>query len=285
MKKLDKFKTSTACALVLATAPIFAETKTNQSNDPNAKGKSQISIDTIVVDKEKSQVGICPAPEKTANIATVPNRILSLAFNTESKQAISVTFNMATLPSTSEEQVLVLFHGRCLLDSPKISTPKSLYKLALDLKDIEILGAYNVPNMHPIQHVTRIGRATTLSTQMTFTVHLDPSKLGKEMAAGNRTFYIQAGLLNKQDFHTRKYENLILSPVEAVHFSAKDCPDITQLTENMAKKNSACIVEKQTDSHTESHVEQIIESKSGESEKSPSSESLEKSNISGETTQ
>jgi len=276
MKKLNKFKTSAACALVLASAPIFAGTKTNQNNDPNATGKSQINIDTIVVDKEKSQVEICPAPEKTANIATVPNRILSLAFDSESKQPISIEFTMGYIPSTSEEQVLVLFQGRCLLNEPKIQTPKSLYKLALKLSDIEIIGAYNVPNMHPIQHVTRVGRATTLSTQMTFTVHLAPSKLGKEIEAGNRTFYIQAGLLNKQDFHTRKYENLILSPVEAAHFSVKECPDIAQLTENLAKKNSACAAEEsdpeQKVEFLPSKSEQTEDAEKSESEKMPSSE-------------
>jgi hypothetical protein len=247
MKKLNKIKTSAALALLLISTQISAETKARKNSDSNDSVNNPININTIIVDKS-SKIEICPVPEKATGSVAVPHRILSLAFNSESEQPISITFTMANISSTLEERVLILFQGRCLLDKPKIETPKSVNILAMDIDEIEILGAYNVPTMHPIQLSSRVGSAGTLSTQMTFTVHLAPDKLGKEVDSGNRTFYVQAGLLDKKDFLTRQYKNLILSPIEGIHFSPKNCPNISQLTENLLKKNARCTQEMPSES-------------------------------------
>ncbi|MCP4701890.1 MAG: hypothetical protein GY862_34280 [Gammaproteobacteria bacterium] len=242
-------KTSiSACAFLLASGSAWAGTKTGPAGNPNSSGggggKTQLNMPVITLEKAAGQrVQTCTAPEDKPD--RIPRRILSLALDTQEdsqgKQAITLNFKMPGIQAATDKQVLVLLYSRCLADKPRLKTPRSIHKLALDLDDIEILGTYNVPTAAAPPESGRIGQAAGAIVEMDFQIHLEAAKIGTEMKAGNNKIYMQAGLLNKADFHKKIYAGMLLSPVEAIYFaSGVVCPDTVQTGGDRLVENAIC---------------------------------------------
>jgi len=245
MKKLDNLKKSSmAYALLLASSPVLANpTKGGAGQPPDGTqptpanraklqqlfgGKTQIRIESITLDPaDNKKVQNCPVPEVQRK-SPHKHKTLSLAFDPKKEQEVTLQFQMARIPSSQNERVLVLLYSRCLPSKPQMRTPLSGIKLALDTRDIQVMGTYNVPVIQPIEPPTPSRPGVTHSqanAQMNFEVALKTTELAKEVKAGNDTFYLQAALLKKTDFDKKFYKKMILSPLETVHLTAnKSCP-------------------------------------------------------------
>lgn len=256
----DRTKTknsSAAYALLLATSPAWATSKTGdgappQNKDPSSKeqtsspaapmapkgsprlvgGKNQeVRISSIVLEKEdEKKAQQCHVPAHlTRTKKPKPQSIFSLAIDPKQKQVISLQFTISNIPPSSDDRVLVLLYSQCLSKYPFFKTTKSKNKLALllDKNNIQHLGTYP------------IGRTQT-TPQMTFKIDLATESLTEQVEAGNHSFYFQAGLLNQIDFNNRNYDNVILSELESVHFSLKACLTEQQLASVINMDNAVC---------------------------------------------
>lgn len=261
MKKLDNFKKSSmAYALLLASSPVLAG-PTKAGGGPPADGsqpspanraklqslfagKTQIRIESITLDPaDNKKVQNCPVP-KVKQKSPHKNKTLSLAFDPKKEQDVTLQFKMARIPTSQDERVLVLLYSRCLPNKPQMRTPLSGIKLALDTRDIQMMGVYNVPVIQPIEPPTPSRPGVTHSqahTQINFEVALKTAQFAKEIKAGNDTFYLQAALLKKADFEKKNYKTTILSPLETVHLTASEsCPTEAQISSAIASENKAC---------------------------------------------
>ncbi len=251
-----KVKNSTvACALLLASSPILANTKlgggqpqpspdevdttppaaeTKQVRPPINAGKTnqKFNISSITLDdtNKRNKVKACDTPRVKQTRPRARN-IVSFAFRPNRKEVATLQFAMADIPTSKEEQVLLVLYSRCLSKKSKIKTPLSKVKLLLDENDIEILGTYNVPP------VTANNSATT---EMTIEVDLETAKLAQQTKAGNDTFYFQAALLKKSDFAKKHYGATKLSPLEAVHVTHNSCPNKKDFSDNFRSVNASC---------------------------------------------
>jgi hypothetical protein len=246
---MKKFKNSTvAGAFLLATSPAWAQSKTGgqpfptpgdtgQPENPTSRrvspprfpgGKSQIDISSITLDKaDEKKLQQCAKP-KIKRTRHRPRQILSLAFDPNKKQKVTLQFAMDKIPAGNEERVLLLLYSRCLSNQPKIRTPMSRQKLALDVNDLEILSTYKLD--------AKPARPGAPMQQMTVDIELETDKLAEQVEAGNNTFYFQAGVLKKTDFERKKYGVISLSPLAAIHFTRKRCSN-SSITENASCKH------------------------------------------------
>lgn len=247
-----KVKNSTvAYAFLLASSPVFANTKLGGGqpqpeeadtsppaeikpvSPPINAGKTNqnFNISAITLDNaNNSRVKICDTPIVKQKRPRARN-IVSLAFAPHRKDVATLQFDMADIPTSKEEQVLLVLYSRCLSNKPEMKTPLSKIKLLLDEKDIEILGTYDVPP------ATGNDSATT---QMTIEVDLETAKLAQQTKAGNDTFYFQAALLKKSDFDKKHYGATKLSPLEAVHVTHNSCPNQKDFSDNFRSVNASC---------------------------------------------
>jgi len=209
------------------------------------QGKSQINIAAIRVDPAVAkQVKQCPANAANLTSQPKPHRVSSLSFDPQEKQSIKLKFTLSPIMTTAEERVLVLLYSQCLSPQPQLETPNSDNKLALDINDVQILDTYQIAaKTDPAPN-----QAKSALTPVTLDIDLELDKLRQQVEAGNDTFYFQAALLNKADYDGRHYGEMVLSPLEAVQFTSKDCPDRNQLTQNVNSANSVCGQLKQTKS-------------------------------------
>ncbi|MDM8567228.1 hypothetical protein QUF74_16460 [Candidatus Halobeggiatoa sp. HSG11] len=244
-----KIKNSAACAFLLASSPVLANTKlgsgqpppsSDKTDTPPAKTKEvrppippsktnqKFNIASINLDKaNKSTVKVCDNAKLRKQKRPRARNVVSLAFNPNKKQVATLQFDMEDILTSKDEQVLLVLYSRCLSKKPKIKTPLSRKKLALDVNDLEILGTYNIA-------------AQSDSTQMTVEVDLETDKLAKQAKAGNDTFYFQAALLKKSDFDKKHYGATKLSPLEAVHVTQKSCPEQKAFSDNVRSENTSC---------------------------------------------
>ncbi len=250
---MKKFTNSTvAGAFLLATSPAWAS-KTGTSpfpipgntdggpqipptrNAPSFPGKSQIEMTSVTLEKaDERKMRSCTVPK--VNLAQPrPQHILSLAVDPKKRQEVTLQFAIDKIPSGNEERVLLLLYSRCLSTQPKIRTPLSKQKLALDVKDIEILATYK---LNATTKPSRPGAAAM--QQMTINIELETDKLAQQIKAGNNTFYFQAGVLKKSDFDRKNYGVINLSQLAALHFSSKTCPNDAQFSSKIKAENAAC---------------------------------------------
>ncbi|MCK5719070.1 MAG: hypothetical protein KAH84_03865 [Thiomargarita sp.] len=254
-----------AYAFLLASSPVWAVNgKTgnisNSSGDesdnipinpskplkiPDIPGKTQTQtqtqkfrISSIELNvKDKNQIMECQSLRK--KVEPRPRRIVSLAFDQRKRQTVTLQFNMSSIPSQKEEQVLVLLYSRCLTTKPGLNTPLSKNKLKLDTKDIDIMGSYVVPVV--IAKPTNNYRVSPAATKMILEVDMETYKLNRQLKSGNNTFYFQAALLKKTDFDKKNYAVMTLSPLEAIHVTANNtCPTKKQKNDAMNTENIAC---------------------------------------------
>jgi hypothetical protein len=269
-----KFKESTlAYALLLATSPAWAapnksggvtpssdtneddkskpaaEKKASTSNpfanksanglpipvkkENDSKNKKRIEIDEIRIDpaySEKKRKGVRKC-EQTKVYLKAPRRhpLLSLSFNPHKKEAVRLQFTMLDIPTTQDKQLLVLLYSRCLSNKAQIKTTDSKHQLRLDTKDIEILATYEIPPQK------KSGKLPA-----TFDIDLETDKLKLQVEAGNDTFYFQGALINESDFNSGKYENMLLSSLEAIHTTLKFCPTDKQFATAINSNNTSC---------------------------------------------
>ncbi|NJO16631.1 MAG: hypothetical protein HC877_13070 [Thioploca sp.] len=209
------------------------------------QGKSQINIAAIRVDLAiAKQVKQCPSNVANLTIQPKPHRVSSLTFDPQEKQSIKLKFTLSPIMTTTEERVLVLLYSQCLSPQPQLETPNSDNKLALDINDVQILDTYQIaakPDQAPNQPKSAL-------TPITLDIDLELDKLRQQVEAGNDTFYFQAALLNKADYDGRHYGEMVLSPLEAVQFTPKNCPNRNQLTQDVNSTNPVCGQLKQTKS-------------------------------------
>ena len=267
MKKSTLTKnTKFAYAFLLATTTAWANTKspnglpkprpneeTPPEQEPQAEqptpsrsqdqGKSQINIAAIRVEPTLAkQIKQCPSNVANLTIQPKPHRVSSLTFDPQEKQSIKLKFTLSPIMTTTEERVLVLLYSQCLSPQPQLETPNSDNKLALDINDVKILDTYQLaakPDQAPNQPKSAL-------TPITLDIDLELDKLRQQVEAGNDTFYFQAAMLSKADYDGRHYGEMVLSPLEAVHFTSKDCPDRKQLTQNVNSANPICAQLQQT---------------------------------------
>ncbi|MEN8216568.1 MAG: hypothetical protein ABFS56_09365 [Pseudomonadota bacterium] len=240
---MKKFKNSTvAGAFLLATSPAWASKTdgqpfptpgdTGQPQNPTSRrfpgGKSQVDISSITLDKaDEKKLQQCAKP-KIKQTRHRPRQILSLAFDPNKKQKVTLQFAMDKIPPGNEERVLLLLYSRCLSNQPKIRTPMSKQKLALDVNDLEILSTYKLD--------TKAARPSAPMQQMTIDIELETDKLAEQIEAGNNTFYFQAGVLKKTDFERKNYSVISLSPLAAIHFTRKRCSNSSRIK----AENASC---------------------------------------------
>jgi len=266
MQKPTNLKKSTiAYAFLLATSPAWANGKTGGGTQPSGGESSpppqpptsppksgigktspkppappakqatpsstKINFTKVQVEQAKNnKVKDCKVPANVRLRQPNPHHVTSLAFDSDKKRVVTLQFNMTKVAATKDEQILVLLSSRCLTSKSQLKLKKSAYKLALDFKDIKQLGTFNVP-AQPM----KLG-----NTAITFDVPLDTEKLAEQVKAGNETFYFQVGLLKKADFNARHYSDMILSPMEAVHFTPKACPNKKQYRKQIRSTNTSC---------------------------------------------
>jgi hypothetical protein len=250
---MKKFQNSTvAGAFLLATSPAWAQSKTgglpfptpgdtgepqssSSRNSPTPSfpgGKSQIDISSVTLDKaDKNKLQVCTAP-KVSMTRPRPRHILSLAFDPKKKQDVTLQFAVDKIPSGNKERVLLLLYSRCLSSKPKIKTPLSKHKLALDVNDLEIVGTYNL--------AAQPSTPGPAAQQMTVDIILATDSLAQQIEAGNNTFYFQAGVLKKTDFERKNYRTISLSPLTAVHFTSETCPSKDQFSSRIKAENASC---------------------------------------------
>ncbi len=267
MKNSGNVKNSTAAyALLLATSPVWANTTkpggmpypgsedakrnlpppppTVNTHPPKSQkpGKSPstvlrqvriASINVAGVDENKIQKCLIPRGVRLTD-RPIPQRILSLAFDSNEKQNFSLEFTMSKIPALDEDYVLVLLGSQCLSDKPDFKTPHSQTRLALHQGNILVLGSYNIPSQ-------KSGQTSSSASPTSITVPLQTKSLAQQIAAGNETFYFQAAVLKKSDYHSRYYDEVILSPMQAVHFyTPKTCPNKEQFSSTANAQNSVC---------------------------------------------
>jgi len=268
MKNSGNVKNSTAAyALLLATSPAWANTtkpggmpspdleeaKRNLPAPPptvkthppkqNKPGKSPSSVlhqariaSIKVAGADEKKMQKCPVPRGVRLTERPrPQRVLSLVFDPKEKQLVSLEFTMSKVPAVDEDYVLVLLGSQCLSSKPDFKTPRSKTRLALHGKNILVLGTYAIQAQQSEQTSASARRPTTIA------VSLQTQSLAQQVAAGNETFYFQAAVLKKSDYHKRYYDDVILSPMQAVHFSTpKTCPNKEQFSSTVNTQNSVC---------------------------------------------
>ena len=270
MRNKTKFKKSTvASALLLAASPVLANTKlgggqpqkdddaeptptppsreTRTSKPPpigpggkNFGPQSKFRIESITVDKlYKRYITSCAVP-KVKQKSPRSRSILSLAFQPNRRQVIKLLFEMSNIPASKDEHVLLLLYSRCLSKKPKIKTPLSKNKLALDVNDLEILGTYNIPADPQAQSSSSASKKSSPATEMILEVDLELAKLVPQVNVGNDTFYFQTALMKKTDFERKHYGVARLSPLEAIHVTKKTCPAQKELENELNSVNESC---------------------------------------------
>ncbi len=258
MKNQINLKKSTAaCTLLLATGSAWGSPKLGTGQQPSSSDEDQpqpssqapaaalnslmgknsrpspVRIEAVTLNRNsEAKIRKCTVPKGvTREKRPKPDSIFSLSFDPKQRQKATLQFEMAELPSTKEERVLMLLYSRCLTSKPKIKTPLSKHKLALDTKDLEVMTTYNVP----------VG--STKGTQVTFEVDLRTDPLKKQVNAGNDTFYFQVAMLKKSDFQKGNYGVAKLSPLQAIHATSaqyKLCPEQNKLIRNLNSDNESC---------------------------------------------
>lgn len=205
------------------------------------QGKSQINIAAIRVEPALAkQIKQCPSKVANLTVQPKPHRVSSLTFEPQEKSTVKLKFTLSPVMTTNDERVLVLLYSQCLSPQPQLKTPNSDNKLALDINDVKILDTYQLA-AKPDQ-----AQAKSALTPITLDIDLELDKLRQQVEAGNDTFYFQAAMLNKADYDGRHYGEMVLSPLEAVHFTPKNCPGRKQLTQEVNSANPACAQLQQT---------------------------------------
>ena len=264
MKKPNKLKNSTmAYAFLLATSPAWAQTKTGGAppkdsgedssppssppvstekrigggktspppKPPAATEQDEVSITKVRVKRAKAKkVEECEVP-KVRLRRPRPQHVTSFAFEPNKKRVVKLQFVMSKVPVADEKRVLVLLQSRCLSRKPQIETKQSENDLALDFRDVKQLGTFDIPAQKS---------SASSARAMIFDVPLDTGILAEQLKAGNETFYFQVGLLKKSDFDNQHYDEVILSPLEAVHFTPKACPNQKQFSRKIRVGNASC---------------------------------------------
>ncbi|OAD19708.1 conserved hypothetical protein, secreted [Candidatus Thiomargarita nelsonii] len=252
---MKKFKNSTvAGAFLLATSPAWANSKTGtapfpipgntdggpqspptrNAPRPSFPGKSQIEMASVTLEKaDAKKLRSCTVPKVNLTHPR-PQHLLSFAVNKHRRQEVTLQFAIDKIPSGNEERVLLLLYSRCLSNKPKIRTPMSRQKLALDVNDIEILATYK------LEAATKPSRPGAPMQQMTVNIELETDKLAQQIKAGNNTFYFQAGVLKKTDFDRKNYGVINLSQLAALHFTTKTCPNEAQFSSRIKAENASC---------------------------------------------
>jgi hypothetical protein len=257
--RINLKKSTAACTLLLATGSAWGSPKLGTGQPPSAGsdeepsqppsqeaptavlnsliGKnskpSPVRIEAVTLNRaSEAKIRKCTVPKGvTREKRPKPDSIFSLSFDPKQRQKATLQFEMAELPPTKEERVLMLLYSRCLTSKPKIKTPLSKHKLALDTKDLEVMTTYNVP----------VG--STKGTQVTFEVDLRTDPLKKQVNAGNDTFYFQVAMLKKSDFQKGNYGVAKLSSLQAIHATSaqyKLCPEQNKLIRNLNSDNESC---------------------------------------------
>ncbi|HID99520.1 MAG TPA: hypothetical protein EYP59_04430 [Thiotrichaceae bacterium] len=255
--KINLKKSTAACTLLLATGSAWGSPKLGTGQQPSSSDEDQpqsssqapaaalnslmgknsrpspVRIEAVTLNRaSEAKIRKCTVPKGvTREKSPKPDDIFSLSFDPKQRQKATLQFEMAELPPTKEERVLMLLYSRCLTRKPKIKTPLSKHKLALDTKDLEVMTSYNVP------------ADSTKGTQVTFEVDLRTAPLKKQVNAGNDTFYFQVALINKSDFQKGNYGVPKLSPLQAIHATSaqyKLCPEQNKLIRNLNSDNESC---------------------------------------------
>jgi hypothetical protein len=201
------------------------ESKPDEKTRKGDREIDEINIDNIKVNRsDRGKLRNCTVPRITLKKLDSSN-ILSLSFDPKRKSVATLEFTLSDLPEPDQEHILVLLSSRCLVNRSRLHTPGSKHKLELNPNDMAVLGSYPVP-----------ARSTG---PLKVYIDLDTDTLAQNVDAGNNTFYFQAGLLKTADFDKNRCNNMILSPLEAVHVSPKSCPSRSEFSEQI-KDNASC---------------------------------------------
>jgi hypothetical protein len=229
MSKTKHLKKPLMGAAFLATA---STAKAGTGGGVTEGGKSQLGVNYLSLEEVPSEnIKIC-VPEgmsKTAedgNFHFMPDS-LSVVIPPFETSTVKMTFVVSQMVSYEEDHVLILAYSQQKSPSPPIDTPRSLRKFELDLNTLEIVGLYNVPalNLEP-QGQTRIGQANpSPRSKVEFDINFDTTSIPALMDAGVNEIYVQATLLRKSDYASGRFDNMILSEVDTIHFEKNDCPD------------------------------------------------------------
>lgn len=206
--------------------------KDEQQSKPDEKTRKgdrdvvdEISIASVKVDRSgRGILRNCSVPRIALKKLDSSN-ILSLSFDPNKKSVATLEFTLSDLPEPKEDHVVVLLSSRCLSKRPQLRNQSSKNKLELNANDMAVLGTYPV--------------ATRSTGPVKIYIDLETDTLGQNVDAGNNTFYFQAGFLKKADFEQKKCNQMIFSPLEAVHVTPKSCPNRQEFSEEI-KENSSC---------------------------------------------
>ncbi len=223
-----KHKKALMGAALLATAPAAVKASGGGSTEGS---KSQRGVNHLTLEEAPLEnITIC-VPGKSATGMTGDFRFLpdkvAVVIDPFEKNYVKMTFVVSHMTASPKNRKLILAYSPQLSPSPQIPTPKSINKLELDLSAAEILGIYNVSDFGmEAQPETRIGAGNPAPrVKWEFDINLDNSTVPVMMNSGKDTIYVQAALLNSDDWESGEFDNMILSEVDTIQFVPNECPE------------------------------------------------------------
>jgi len=223
-----KHKKALMGAALLATAPAAVKASGGGSTEGS---KSQRGVNHLTLEEAPLEnITIC-VPGKSATGMTGDFRFLpdkvAVVIAPFDGNYVKMTFVVSHMIASNKKRKLILAYSPQLSPSPQIPTPKSLNKLELDLSAAEIVGIYNVSDFGmEEQKPTRIGAANPAPrVKWEFDINLANSDVPVMMNDGKDTIYVQAALLDRDDWESGKFDNMILSEVDTIQFVPNECPD------------------------------------------------------------
>jgi len=213
-------------AVLLATSPAWGKGPTGGGD---TVGKSQLGVNHLSMEIAPGAYASVCADQDALNGKTGSNimpNTMSVAINPFDTPYVELVFQVRDILAQNKDHVLFLLYSPQKTPSPSLPTPKSLYKLQLDMSALEILAIYDIPAQQMIpQPPTRIGAANPAPhSTASFGVNLDTTILPTFMR-DNEKVYLQAALLKKADFDAQNYSASILSDLDTLSFVEMTCPE------------------------------------------------------------
>lgn len=257
MKKV--FKRSTLAAAMLATSPAWA--KSGNTGFGDSVGKSSLGVNQLSLETTPGyNATICAtdtSAETKSGVNIIPNDLV-LAVDPFAGSRIEVVFTVSDILAQTEDSVLMLVYSS-KMSPPQLPTPNSKNPLELDIPNLEFLAMYNIPKQdYLVNNPTRLGIANPAPrSKISFSVNLDTSVLPTFMDS-KANAYLQAALLNAEDYAAGKYENMILSEVETLSFAQYKCPE--DAPHRMATDDNGNLVIENTSETTSAKIEVVTTS-------------------------
>jgi hypothetical protein len=226
---MSHLKNTLISATLLATAPTVKgycgiETESSETS------KSQRRINHLTLEEVPLENLTLCVPGKTTTALTGDFRFLPNKLSVVIEplvENVKLAFIVSQITACDKKRKLILIYSTQLASpSPQILTPKSINKLELDLEFSEIMGIYNIPEfgLETQPKISMITGEQTSNIKWAFNIPLDNLEILKMMRSGYDRIYVQAALLESEAYESGKFDQMILSEVDTIHFVLNKCP-------------------------------------------------------------